>query len=618
MTDASPDFAYPQDLRTLDMEFAAWAVRNFVVAGAPAAGPAERLAGAVSFSLHLKHSCLDLHACRSLQEPALNGLLHGLDEQTVQSMPRSFCAAESDPVKAAPLVRSDDGRRIWLQKYFLFEQAVAARVRQLSGNASELPAGQETLLAQIYPPDRFGEDHDQLKAVRTALSHRFAVITGGPGTGKTWTVGRILALVLHDRPELRIQLAAPTGKAANRMMESLHEAHAAMLDTPGLEKAVKQLELPGKASTLHSLLGLRRASPRPRYHRHNPLPLDVLIIDEASMMDLPMTARVLDALPDDAREILFGDKDHLESVEAGGVLSELCLAGMRSIYRADEVPVAILSSNYRSEKNIQGLADAVNAGKAPTPEQLNNSQVRCEVTRPVRGKAVPAWVSEAEAGLQPVIGEIRDGRPVGGVLKRQARFQVLCALRSGVSGVAGINRRFEESFGKKYAGQSGKGYRRDIQAWYPGLPVMITRNDHERKLFNGDVGMVLPVVQEQGDWLIDTANGEPRACFLSGSAGSNGATPVVRTISFAQMPPFESCYALTVHKSQGSEYEKVLLILPDSREFVQKIPVITRELLYTGITRARKHVLIYSGKGVIEETIRQRTVRMSGLSHHPA
>lgn len=605
-------------IRHLDTAFAAWLADGFVEDQA-GRRPARRLAAAVSLALHLKHTCLDLDCFAALGQPALDELLDGLGPAAVRALPAAACAVAGAAVGngasryAAPLVRSNDGRRLWLQKYYLFERRVAGRVRSLAAQAVGVSDAVADALDALYPaaaPGGAGSgvaatDPDQRAAVRTALSRRLAVVTGGPGTGKTWTVARIIALLLAGEPTLRVELAAPTGKAANRMMESLH---GALENDAVLAELLGETSLPPKARTLHSLLGIYRHSPKARFDAHRPLPLDVLIVDEASMVDLPMMARLLDALPDGGRLVLLGDRDQLASVEAGGVLAELCRSGADSVYGAGGAdagdggtgenavaPVATLRTNHRSIRAIHDLAMAVNAGELPDGRQLNNEVVRRVTTAP--DAAEPGWLAEATHHFETLTDEIAANphgaeQPPAGVLSRQSAFQLLCALRAGPAGVAGVNARMERRFGRRHEQATGQRAHREGQAWFPGLPVMITANDHDRKLYNGDVGLVLPV------------DGELRACFPGAAT---------RAIRYAQMPPFETAYAMTVHKAQGSEYDTVLLVLPDDVEHAAQNPVITRELLYTAITRAANRLEIHCGEGVLEAAIARRTVRMSGL-----
>jgi exodeoxyribonuclease V alpha subunit len=582
----SPD---TETTRELDEVFAAWTCRNFYADSSSGNKKLiERLAKAVSYALHLKHTCLDLQQYGHLGDPVLNGLLQGIDTETVRGLGIGTTKTDSS---AAPLLCSVDGRLLWLQKYHVFERAVISKINRMNLASLDDQHTWEISQPQKHDLDRlYGADNnDQRHAVETALSNRFSIITGGPGTGKTYTVARIITLMLRHgldgNRNPRIALAAPTGKAANRMFQSLENAFG-MAD---IHTMIDGLQRPEKAATLHSLLGIYRNTPKARHDADNPLPIDVLIIDEASMVALPMIYRVLQALPEHARLVLLGDKDQLSSVEAGSVLGELC--------DTEKPYVATIRRSYRYEDKpeIGALAEAINANPPSLPDFESNRYVTRHELQNGDNTWSPAWLDNAVVQLQQLNSGIEDGLKVAEILQHQADFQILCALRQGPAGVLGINAMVEAKLGKKTDG------------WYSGRPVMVLANDHQRKLYNGDVGLVLPVSDRNGEWVIDKEEGSLRACLPLGMGE-------VKTISLAQMPVFETCYAMTVHKSQGSEHKKVLFVLPGDRDEAASNPVITKELVYTGITRASGEVEIWCGKGVLETAVHKRTVCMSGLS----
>ena len=580
--------------RVLDQEFAQWVRRSFCQDCDEEQGlSVESLAMAVSHALNLKHSCLDLNRYPALQDSLLNEFLAGVDPERVRNLTGGAVGAENSASKPVPLVCSADGSLVWLQKYHGFERGVAGMVRDMTQDRAELSQDQKESLDVLYPDKEFSE---QRKAVETALSSRFSIITGGPGTGKTWTVARIIAVMikqgLEDGRKPRIALAAPTGKAAARMLETLHQAAT----SEQIGQLIGAAELPDKARTLHSLLGISRRSPRPRHNANNPLAIDVLIVDEASMVDLPMMNRLLNACPANARLILLGDKDQLASVEAGSVLGELCNPHSAH-YEALRSSIAVINRSYRYQDSpeIGALATAINAVR-PLPDFGHNKHVTRSELKAGDDPWTPGWLDKASQRYASLAALIGEDSTVADILRQQMDFQILCALRNGPAGVSGINAMLASALGKRPGD------------WYAGLPVMVTVNDHDRKLFNGDVGLVLPVRNDGDQWLIDAEAGKLKACFFTG----DGA---VKAISLAQMPGFDTCYAITVHKSQGSEYDKILFVLPASAEQVENNPVITRELLYTGVTRARKEVEIWCGRGVLEAATRQETIRMSGLGH---
>lgn len=501
--------------RLLDRQFADWLVRNFSEnVSAKDRKILQRLAEAASYAVYLKHSGVDMVAAPTLQNPVLNDLLKGL---TAAEVKRLLTPA------VLPLVRSASGQHFWLQKYHGFEQGVARQLQKM------------------------------------AIEQRLEIITGGPGTGKTWTAAQRIRQALEMNPAVRIKLAAPTGKAANNLMTALSHA----------KQAVNE-----KATTLHALLGLRRHDSKPTRNAENPLAVDLLVIDEASMIDLPMMFHVLQAIPPTAKLLLLGDKDQLASVEAGSVLHEIC--AMETLASV----VTRLTKNWRSEQSpeIVALASAVNSGHVP--DLSGNEKVLFHLL-PAENPWNPPWLASVLASVQAQRQQ-QKGLSIFEILQRQKNVQILCALRDGPQGVSGINYLIE----KKLSLPKNDG-------WYEGKPVMITQNDHERKLYNGDVGLVLNVA------------GSLKACFL--------VDKQVKEISHAQMPAHETCYAITVHKSQGSEYDHVLIVLPSDPALIRHNPVLTRELLYTAVTRARESIDLWCGEGVLEAMADKKFQRMSGL-----
>ncbi|MEZ5540121.1 MAG: exodeoxyribonuclease V subunit alpha [Pseudomonadales bacterium] len=508
-----------ESMSVLDRCFSEWVADNFSAKSTKKDSELlKNIAAATSFSVSLKHTCLDLSVCCDLGEPELSSLMQGVTAKEVKRV-------VADSVK--PLVASEDGRLVWLQKYHAFETAVAEKLKAL---------------------------HD---------AGRLEIITGGPGTGKTWNAAERIKKELSTNPQCVIKLAAPTGKAANNMMNALarsqFDAHKHNL----------------KGLTLHSLLSMNGRSPKPRHHTQNPLSCDLLIVDEASMIDLPMMYRLLDAIPSHATLLLLGDKDQLASVEAGSVLADIC----RALENTGCIKRLTESRRYKNSPEIGVLAMALNEGAVPN--MAANQSVIHHVL-PNDFSARFAWLDSAAIGYAWVADALKVNAPIKTLLEKQTDFQVLCALREGPFGVQGINRAIAEKLGHK------------ADSWYEGQPVMVTQNNHDRKLYNGDVGMVLPC-----------EGGEKRACFLV-----NGE---VKTISRAQMPAYETCYAITVHKSQGSEYDRVMIVLLADAAQVAANPVLTRELIYTAVTRAKSKIELWSGEQVLQIAAQKTTQRMSGL-----
>lgn len=526
--------------------------------------------------------------------------------------------AVSDGTQPTPLVLQND--RLYLQRMWQYEGDVV-RFMASDNTASFINEARdvnETLLREtldrLFGPAGTEVDWQKLAAA-VAATRRISVISGGPGTGKTTTVAKLLtALIqLSQGQRLRIQLAAPTGKAAARLTESLG-------------KAIRQLSLtdderklfPDQASTLHRLLGAQPNSQRLRYHRGNPLNLDVLVVDEASMVDLPMMARLIAALPAKAQVIFLGDRDQLASVEAGAVLGDICrfaelgysesraeqLTRLTGCILAGNIPIGdvqtdtvnvrdslcLLRKSYRFDEKsgIGQLALAVNAGKYwDALSVLNGAYPDIENFSLADSDDYQVLLEDCVAGYQHYLELAAAGAHAVEVLAAFGRYQLLCALRSGPFGVSGLNERIEQLLHRKRLieralGPSGR--------WYVGRPVMIGLNDSALGLFNGDIGIALY-----------DSEGDLRVHFQLPDGN-------IKSVQPSRLPSHETAYAMTVHKSQGSEFEHTALVLPNTF-----MPVLTRELVYTAITRARQRLTLYCSDTVLSHAIRTPTLRVSGL-----
>jgi len=450
----------------------------------------------------------------------------------------------------------------------------------------------------------------QKLAVATALSGRFTLISGGPGTGKTTTVARLLALLqrqaLATGAALRIRLAAPTGKAAARLTESLGRAIDELAH--GWPEVCDAL--PRQAATLHRLLGAVPGRRGFRHHADNPLVLDVLVVDEASMVDLPLMARLLAALPEGARLILLGDKDQLSSVEAGAVLGDICglsRSGMspeqgRWLARLtgyDLAPwcqasgpalrdrICLLRKSWRfdGQSGIGRLARAVNLGQTDQVAALLD-QPPADLAFHGGEDRLSSLLAAAVAGYRPYLDCLAQGpcdaERAANALALFNRCRVLCAVRDGSWGVGPLGLTIARALQQA-------GCLLPEGDWYVGRPVMITQNDHGLGLYNGDIGLTAFDGQRLRVW------------FQLPDGRVHGFLP-------SRLPPHESALAMTVHKSQGSEFDHTLLVLPDS-----PLPVLTRELLYTGITRAKGRLSLFAPRPLLLQTLGRLTERASGL-----
>ena len=480
------------------------------------------------------------------------------------------------PGEFKPLILDARGR-LYLHRYWEYEAQLAAAIRARIGvdapcDAALLKRGLDRLFGNAAKTQDW-----QREAVETAVRRRFSVITGGPGTGKTWTLVAVLAL-LHEQfaardAKLRVRLAAPTGKAAARMKESIQRT----LETDPRFVECRAL-LDQEATTLHRLLGTIPDSPYFRHDANRPLAVDAVIVDEASMVDLALMAKLFAAIPPTASVLLLGDKDQLASVEAGNVLGDICHAPLSG-------HIVELRENRRfaEDSGIRQLSSLVNAGDADGALAVL-AENRPDIS--THGLPAPSDLSAVlrESVLAGYRACLEAEDPVTALTALNS-FRILCALRRGPYGVENLNRLAEQALAEA-------GLIEPTAEHYRGRPVLITANDYQLHLFNGDVGMLLPDPE---------AGGELRAWFLDAAGG-------LRRILPARLPAHETVFAMTVHKSQGSEFRRVLLILPD-----RDTPVATRELLYTAITRARESVELWHEAPILRAAIARRTERSSGL-----
>lgn len=490
------------------------------------------------------------------------------------------------------------GHRLYLRRLWRCEEQVGRGLHERASamDTAGTHAAAQSWLARLFPPRPDGQIDWQRRACEIALAGRFTIITGGPGTGKTYTAARLyalLCLLCAGTPGAampRIALAAPTGKAAGRLQQSIVKAleslHAVLGDELPPEAGPDRV--PG-AQTLHRLLGAHRETRSYARNAARPLDCDVLFIDEASMVDLEMMAALLSALRPEARLVLLGDRDQLASVEAGAVLAELCDAPAGSPLAGR---VVALQRSHRFADGIGALAAAINKGDLTATLDAFRQDPRIHLRL---GATPTAVVDEAVRGYRSWIEVLRSRPPdessegevyrewVHALLQAFDRFRVLCAVRDEAWGVAGLNAAIERVL-------SASGDIEGGQEWYAGRPVMVTRNDPLLGLANGDIGLVLP-----------SPGGGLRAWFSEGAA--------LRSLSVARLPPVETAYALTIHKSQGSEFGHVLVVLGERLH-----AGLTRELLYTGVTRARTEVTLMGGDPeMLTATVQRRTRRCGGL-----
>ncbi|MDD2846714.1 MAG: exodeoxyribonuclease V subunit alpha, partial [Rhodoferax sp.] len=523
------------------------------------------LAARVSRQFGLGHACLDLN---TLAPPL---------RQSAASLP--WIEGPNSPLVL-------DGARLYLRRNWNAEQNIRASITTRLAQPCPVPVNLSETLAQLFGAGPPGTAPDWQKvACALAARKRFTLITGGPGTGKTTTVVRLLALLQSDparqHTPLRVALAAPTGKAAARLGESIASA------VQKLPEHLRQ-HIPTQAVTLHKLLQVRGNLAQDAVPE---LAVDLVVVDEASMIDLDMMARLLAAVPLTASLILLGDKDQLASVEAGAVMGQLCAGADQGNYTPDtlawltqttgsevsawagngsglaqQTVMLRLSHRFADDSGIGQWARAVNAGDSAGVAKLWNQAPDWQAVEPASVTRLrpghahdPRLKTLVQHGWQAWLQQLAplkncacsDAQALA-ALKAFASFQVLCAVRDGPWGVDSLNQRVANHLALP------------MEGWYPGRPVMVTRNDYNLKLMNGDVGLCL-----------NHARGL-RVAFPDGQGGMRWVLP-------ARLDAVETVFAMTVHKSQGSEFAHVALVLPD-----RPVAVLTRELLYTGMTRAMK------------------------------
>ena len=512
-------------------------------------------------------------------------------------------ATADDEAEPAPLVYEHG--LLYLRRYREYERRLALQLRRIAAQPMKSDIAPIAPLCAILFPDARNGDH-QARAAALALRRALLLVTGGPGTGKTTTIARLLVLRIasamqagHAAP--RIALAAPTGRAAERMAESLRRA-AAQMDAQGVDAALLAL-LPTDASTLHRLLGTIPDSPRFRHNADNPLAFDIVVVDEASMVDLPLMCKLAEAVADGAQLVLLGDPDQLPSVEAGDVLAAiLAAAGAGDALSKDDAsalqPLLGDSPIDAEGRGLHGHRVHLQRGwrqddalhLAPLAEAVRTNDIDATLALLRGGTLSNVHFHEGvEDPLQARPGLLAHWRTLAThddpaqALQHANRLRLLTALREGPQGARGLNTRIEAALSGRRIGTP--------PAWFPGRLLLITENSYRHGLFNGDVGICMP-----------DASGTPLAWFPG--EGSEG----VRAFHPAALPAHESAFAMTVHKAQGSEFDEVWLQLPrsDSR-------VLSRELIYTGLTRARSALHIAGTAEVIAMALARHAGRVSGL-----
>ncbi|MBR6421510.1 exodeoxyribonuclease V subunit alpha [bacterium] len=495
-------------------------------------------------------------------------------EEIKNVMTKSSCCTQNPENEPTPLVFADD--KIYFYKYWLYEKSLAAKVLKLSKDKGKFAENADKI-KKFFDELFDSESFEQKNAAVTAVENRFSVITGGPGTGKTTTVAKILAGILSVYPESSIILASFTGKAAARMTEALRGATEKIEKSGKIENAAifaKMNSLEGL--TIHKILDMSFG--KPGRNRQNPITADFVIIDEASMVDIAMFSDLLDAVSDKTSLILLGDKDQLASVGVGNVFSDICDAAEDNLF--ERKIMAKLTKSHRFDENsgIGKLASAVN-GQKKAHEIIGICEEECdlnyrEIKKERKNKEMEN-IAEYAAKKYEFLSD-KDLEPKE-ILEKLNDFKILCPSKEDFFGVDNINTAIENALEIKQS-----------DAFYNGRPIMITKNDYANNLMNGDCGVILK------------RDGKTKAYFLQGS--------MLESFDISKLSAFETVYATTVHKSQGSEYDSAVVILPE-----REMPMLTKELIYTAITRAKKKVTIAANKAILEYALGNTAERNSGF-----
>ncbi|MEB8434028.1 exodeoxyribonuclease V subunit alpha [Cocleimonas sp. KMM 6892] len=506
---------------------------------------------------------------------------------------------------------------LYLRRYWQYQNQLAKQIRarmtvdeDIDSNtkSSNQDSWAQQRLDELFSDDEDSENEKESKeinwqrrAVELALKHQFLIVSGGPGTGKTTTITRLLALLIeqHLSPSdektapkvgggltnsFKVLLAAPTGKAAIRMLDSIRDAQAGL----GLTEDAAAL-MPSEASTIHKLLGYQHGSVNFKHNRNNPLNADVVLVDEASMIDIALMSKLVEAVPAHAKLILIGDKDQLSSVETGSVFADMC----SGLEEDKSEHLVTLKKNWRFSKDSDIGQSAIAANQGDSRKLLSllkdSNSENCKLIAPDTlrdAELIKPWRMYIDVINNP-------DASYDEIFQAFNQYRVLCALRRGPNGSVNMSSRIETALAKQNQIHFRKKFSNNNQSWYHGRPIMITQNSYGKGLFNGDTGITL------------IRDGEVKVYFPSADKSGEHA---YKSFSPVRLPAHETTWAMTIHKSQGSEFNQVVLILPH-----EEMPLLTRQLIYTGITRAKEQVSIVASESVLVTGVKAEVVKATRI-----
>ena len=520
---------------------------------------------------------------------------------------------ELSKLPVAPLILYA-GTLLYYHRYFYYESSIADKLLTLSSfsaySKSSTEIRSQVLLKLLFQEDQENPEDKNLQEVAAsiALDKNLLILSGGPGTGKTTTVVKILALLHHEKRYINAEevlLIAPTGKAANRLSESIQSGKEWITQKLSKDSTIHNLSslleaLPTESSTIHRAIGLGGSLKAAKYNQSNPLPQKVIVIDEASMIDLTLMHQLFLAINKETIVIILGDQNQLASIQVGTVMADLIEIANTMDSSLSDCHVHLVKT-YRNSGTIKAACDAIAKGDSnnlikyltASPIELNTEIEINTALKPLPSDLLTALTPLVETHWIPIL----NNKSASDLEKIQAleKFKILCPTRSGRYGLDNVNRVVEHLFQQA-------GIKQDHQ-YYMGKTVMVTKNNHDLGIYNGDIGILVPMDSDHSD-------NDPTSIHYGIFFDKEHITA---PLSVALFPEMETAWALTIHKTQGSEYENTLIILSD-QESAEK--TLSRELIYTGISRAKSHATVWADVATLKLACQNTIQRASGIYHH--